>query len=179
MPKYSIDGKIIPYRFLSLKSRRLLSFILRLLVLLIICYVFYDKIIRKHHWQRRTVIVQDDLLDYNEDDLRSGPWPFQIDKHYDVHETQPYVSKRKIIATEDQPGERGTPVRLSPILEDLSLMSFGEYQLNIVASDRVSQNRSLPDLRDPKCLDIRYPKRLPTATGKLTLPCTKSKCDPV
>lgn len=58
----------------------------------------------------------------------------------------------------------GTPVILSPVLQDLAQMSFGEYQLNLVASDRVASNRSLPDLRDPKCLDIKYPKLLPTAT---------------
>lgn len=53
---------------------------------------------------------------------------------------------------------------LSPILQDLADMTFSEYQVNIVASDRVPNNRSLPDLRDPKCLDIKYPKKLPKAS---------------
>lgn len=167
MAKYFIDYKI-PYRFLGLKSQRRLPIILQLIAILIICYVLYDQLIVKHYhyWLHRPVIVQKDLLNYNEDELRSGHWPFQIDKHYDVREIRSYVSKQKIIATADEPGEKGTPVILSPILEDLSMMSFSEYQLNIIASDRVSQNRSLPDLRNPKCLDIKYPTRLPTVTGK-------------
>lgn len=45
----------------------------------------------------------------------------------------------------------GTPVILSPVLQDLADLSFGEYQINIVASDKVANNRSLPDFRDPKC----------------------------
>lgn len=61
----------------------------------------------------------------------------------------------------------GMSVVLSPVLRDLEQMSFGEYQLNIVASDRVSVNRSLPDLRDSKCLNIKYPSLLPTATGNI------------
>lgn len=164
MTKYSFDWKI-PYRFFSLK----LQLAIQLLVFFIICYVFYDQLIRKHYhrWQRGPLMVQEDLLDYNEDKLRSGPWPFQIVKHYYVHDLRSYVSKQRIIATEDQPGENGAPVILSPILDELSLMSFEEYELNIVASIRVSPNRSLPDLRDPKCLNIKYPKRLPTASGKV------------
>lgn len=58
----------------------------------------------------------------------------------------------------------GAPVILSPVLQELADASFFEYQINMVASDKVAPNRSLPDLRDAKCLDIRYPKLLPTAT---------------
>lgn len=45
-------------------------------------------------------------------------------------------------------------------LEDV----YMEYQINIVASDKVAPNRSLPDLRDSKCLNIKYPKLLPSAS---------------
>ena len=53
---------------------------------------------------------------------------------------------------------------LSPLLQSLADASFSEYQINIVASDRVAPNRTLPDLRHPKCLYIRYPTLLPSAT---------------
>lgn len=53
---------------------------------------------------------------------------------------------------------------LSPVLQDLADLSFSEYQINIVSSDKVSNNRSLPDFRDPKCLDIRYPRLLPSTS---------------
>lgn len=46
---------------------------------------------------------------------------------------------------------------------------YSEYQLNIVASDKVAHNRSLPDLRDSRCLNIRYPKLLPSATVIITV----------
>lgn len=58
----------------------------------------------------------------------------------------------------------GAPVILSPVLQDLADLSFSEYRINIVASDKVSNNRSLPDFRDPKCLKIKYPKLLPSTS---------------
>lgn len=58
----------------------------------------------------------------------------------------------------------GTPVVLPGALQDVAELSFNEYQLNVVASDRVAHNRSLPDFRDPKCLDIRYPMLLPSVS---------------
>lgn len=53
---------------------------------------------------------------------------------------------------------------LSPVMQDLADIKFSEYQINIIASDKVAHNRTLPDLRDSRCLDIRYPKLLPSAT---------------
>lgn len=53
---------------------------------------------------------------------------------------------------------------LSKVLDDAAELSFGEYQINVVASDKVPLNRSLPDYRDPNCLDIKYPKLLPSTS---------------
>lgn len=50
------------------------------------------------------------------------------------------------------------------MLADIVELSFNEYQINILASEKVALNRSLPDFRDPKCLDIKYPKLLPSAS---------------
>lgn len=58
----------------------------------------------------------------------------------------------------------GSPVVLSPVLQDLADISFSEYELNIVSSDRVPYNRSLPDFRHPKCLSISYPTLLPSTS---------------
>lgn len=41
---------------------------------------------------------------------------------------------------------------------------YSEYQINILATDKVSLKRSLPDFRDPKCSEIKYPRLLPSAT---------------
>lgn len=56
------------------------------------------------------------------------------------------------------------PVRIPKVLVDIVELSFSEYQINVVASDKVSLNRSLPDFRNPSCLDITYPKLLPSAS---------------
>lgn len=58
----------------------------------------------------------------------------------------------------------GTPVMLSPLLQDLADLSFSEYKINIVASNKVPHNRSLPDFRDPKCFQIKYPMLLPSVS---------------
>lgn len=90
------------------KLRIRLPFVLRFLIVFLVCYIFYDIIILKYYyWPRRPVTVQKDLLDYNEDNLHLGQWPFQIDKHYDVSELRSYASKRPILATADLPGEKG------------------------------------------------------------------------
>lgn len=38
------------------------------------------------------------------------------------------------------------------------------WQINVVASDKMPLNRSLPDLRDSKCLNSRYLERLPSTS---------------
>lgn len=96
-----------PYRFWSIKSRRRSSFFIQFCIVFFICIFLFDRIIlQSHYFIRKNVIVQTDLLDYNEDKLRSD-WPFQIDKHYDVNDLQTYYPKPKIIAKADLPGERG------------------------------------------------------------------------
>lgn len=52
---------------------------------------------------------------------------------------------------------------VSPLIEDIT-DAYSEYQINILASNKVATNRSLPDYREPKCLDITYPMLLPTAS---------------
>ena len=38
---------------------------------------------------------------------------------------------------------------------------YTKHQLNVVASDLVSLNRRLPDVRHEKCQNVQYPDRLP------------------
>lgn len=66
----------------------------------------FDKCVLKRNFQRRKIVVQKDLLNYNEDGLRPG-WPFQINKHYDVTDVRSYTSKPKFISGLDWPGEKG------------------------------------------------------------------------
>lgn len=46
-----------------------------------------------------------------------------------------------------QPGEMGVPVEMSPGSEELVKEKFALNQFNILASDKISLNRSLPDAR--------------------------------
>lgn len=58
----------------------------------------------------------------------------------------------------------GDPVVVS--IEKYSLMQklFEEEHFNVLASDLMPLQRSLPDMRFPECRDIRYPNRLPTTS---------------
>lgn len=42
--------------------------------------------------------------------------------------------------------------------------TFKENEFNLVASDMISLNRSLPDVRHPGCKSKRYPTKLPTTS---------------
>lgn len=58
----------------------------------------------------------------------------------------------------------GDPVVVS--IEKYSLMQklYEEEHFNVLASDLMPLQRSLPDMRYPECRDIRYPNRLPTTS---------------
>lgn len=64
----------------------------------------------------------------------------------------------------EAPGEGGKAVILDQALEKEAKRRSSLHSLNLVASDMISVNRSLPDYRNPKCLDRSYPQRLPQAS---------------
>ncbi|KAF2881243.1 hypothetical protein ILUMI_24923 [Ignelater luminosus] len=62
------------------------------------------------------------------------------------------------------PGELGKAVHIPPEKEAIMKEKFKINQFNLMASDMISLNRSLADVRLDGCLDKRYPKLLPTTS---------------
>lgn len=89
------------------RNRTFFPRFLKVIIVLFILLVFFGKMFSvKNLFRRRKFTVQKDLLDYNDDGLRTG-WPFQITKHYDMYDLRSYESKPRIISTEKSAGERG------------------------------------------------------------------------
>lgn len=176
-------------RSLHFKLKRQTSYYFKWAVVVFITVTVFEKLIIENGvFRRRSHIVQNDLIKYNEDNLKTV-WPFKITKNYDARDLRSYTPKPRIVPTlktAELPGEGGsnfyanhlqvfchfqiliffvgTPVLIPNVLADIVELSFNEYQINILASEKVALNRSLPDFRDPKCLDIKYPKLLPSAS---------------
>lgn len=81
----------------------------------------------------------------------------QLDNGYDEFKED----EDKVVIGE---GEGGLPVNLSPEESKLGEKIMAKEAFNLVASDKMSLHRSVPDTRDPRCLDIKYDKSLPTAS---------------
>ncbi|CAG9112060.1 unnamed protein product [Plutella xylostella] len=62
------------------------------------------------------------------------------------------------------PGEMGKQVNIPIEQEKVMLDKFQENQFNLMASDMISLNRSLPDVRLEKCKVKKYPDLLPTTS---------------
>ncbi|KAI1309021.1 Polypeptide N-acetylgalactosaminyltransferase 1 [Halotydeus destructor] len=62
------------------------------------------------------------------------------------------------------PGECGRPVQLTGSEDALKNENFKLNQFNLVASDKIAVNRSLPDVRLQECKYRKYPRLLPTTS---------------
>ncbi|XP_055685223.1 polypeptide N-acetylgalactosaminyltransferase 5 isoform X1 [Lutzomyia longipalpis] len=62
------------------------------------------------------------------------------------------------------PGEMGKPVKIPDEQQELMKEKFKENQFNLMASDMISLNRSLTDVRHEKCRSKHYPAKLPTTS---------------
>lgn len=62
------------------------------------------------------------------------------------------------------PGENGRGVVVPPSLKELSKKRFKENQFNILASDLMALNRSVPDQRSQACKNREYRTDLPTTS---------------
>lgn len=95
------------FRRLTKKFRRQIGNRVKYIVIFFICVILFKKLIlERRYFGRKSAVIRQELLDYNEDDLRKD-WPFKINKHYDMNELREYVQKPRILAKAAFPGERG------------------------------------------------------------------------
>lgn len=97
-------------RGLHLKFKRQSPYFFKWALAIFLLFIVFDKlIIGNGFFRRQSIVVQNDLINYNEDDLRTE-WPFQISKHYDARDLRSYTVKHRISPTAnsvDLPGEGG------------------------------------------------------------------------
>lgn len=103
---------------------------------------------------------------YDEHNLHSE-WTFQISRTYpqsDLHEwTEPHFPVENN-ASINLNGENGTSFVAPQHLKLLMQTLQEQHKYNLLASQMVSVNRSLPDLRFPECHSLSYPEMLPTTS---------------
>ncbi|XP_066271000.1 N-acetylgalactosaminyltransferase 7-like isoform X2 [Branchiostoma lanceolatum] len=61
----------------------------------------------------------------------------------------------------DAPGEGSIPFKLGPEYKEDIAKSIKEFGFNIVASDKISLDRTIKDIRDPECKYWHYDTKLP------------------
>ena len=75
-----------------------------------------------------------------------------------------YVEYKNSESKRTGPGEGGKAVNLEGEEKILGEKLYKKEAFNIIASDKISLQRSVPDVRDARCKSIVYPKELPTAS---------------
>lgn len=104
--------------------------------------------------------VQDNMLErfkHNHDEtIDKATYPSWLLKHW---KPMPSVREKR-----SKPGEGGRGVTMKPEQEAIMKQKFKENQFNIIASDMISLNRSLQDIRQADCKTKWYPKMMPTTS---------------
>ncbi|XP_037050346.1 polypeptide N-acetylgalactosaminyltransferase 5-like [Bradysia coprophila] len=99
--------------------------------------------------------------------VRTEPFPndaLTTPRKYHSSVLHEYVPAVHVPNAPDLPGELGRPVELNSKEEEEGKRRFKEHEFNVVVSEMISVNRSLPDVRVPECLTITYQSRLPTTS---------------
>lgn len=75
-----------------------------------------------------------------------------------------FMEYREKESKRDGLGEKGRAVTLQGEEKTLADSLFKKEAFNIIASDKIALDRSIPDVRDSRCQEVKYPKDLPTAS---------------
>ncbi|XP_063586078.1 polypeptide N-acetylgalactosaminyltransferase 5-like isoform X1 [Penaeus indicus] len=111
-----------------------------------------------HHRTNKGRGIRNHRADNHDVDLEG----FKLD--YPPEELQKWVSRPPVPEHPGLPGEMGKPVRTPPGQEALMKEKFKLNQFNLLASDSISLNRSLPDVRLEGCKTKKYPPLMPTTS---------------
>ena len=80
---------------------------------------------------------------------------------YRLNELKLWRPAKIIRGSEGSPGEMGKAVNIAPEQESIQQELFKLNQFNLLASDMITLNRSLRDVRLSACKNKKYPKLLP------------------
>lgn len=72
--------------------------------------------------------------------------------NYPPDQLQTYTDPPAVPPNVGQPGEMGSAVHFPPDQQKLLKKRFKEHEFNILASEAILYNRSLPDIRSTKCV---------------------------
>lgn len=89
-------------------------------------------------------IVDDDEINTNLNNAGDG---LVVSRTYRSQDLKKWRVVPEIQENYGKPGERGKAVKIPPELQELAKEKFKENQFNLVASDMISLNRSLTDVR--------------------------------
>lgn len=104
--------------------------------------------------------VQDNVLDRFKQNREEGGDKATYPSHL-LKRWRPVPSVRE---KRGKPGEGGRGVTMRPEQDAIMKQKFKENQFNIIASDMISLNRSLQDVRQADCKTKHYPKMMPTTS---------------
>ncbi|XP_045477623.1 polypeptide N-acetylgalactosaminyltransferase 5 isoform X1 [Harmonia axyridis] len=107
----------------------------------------------------QNALIADKKIEYEDtDDIDNGVRKYKVSQ---LHRWEPAPSVPNVPG---RPGEMGKAVHIPSSQEALMKEKFKLNQFNLMASDIISLNRSLADIRYEGCKDKEYPKLLPTTT---------------
>lgn len=117
--------------------------------LILICFLLYAQLTR--HADKR--VADDQLVDENEIDTNHNLDSFPtsgISKTYRPQQLKFWRAAPLVSDVYGRPGEMGKPVKIPAEKHALMKEKFKENQFNLMASDMISLNRSLVDVRHDK-----------------------------
>ncbi|XP_055295558.1 polypeptide N-acetylgalactosaminyltransferase 5 isoform X1 [Sitodiplosis mosellana] len=129
----------------------------------------YEVEISHAHASKQIAPAEDDdpIVDNNEIDTNNNldsEWAITIPRTYRITELKRWRSAPIVPSVYGRPGEMGKPVVIPREQQALMKEKFKENQFNLMASDMISLNRSLSDVRNPDCKLRNYPTKLPTTS---------------